>query len=212
MTKARRNAFIALLILGNVVLAGVATYQVLSYEHLSSQNASAQQDVLSKQQQAAQLRASISSLTAQNGEELTMIQALNLTANSLGQQIGLVNSYLTMQNVTTLVANKTITVWPAQTAPRGISPNMTLVLNFTAKYAGYLMIRSNVTTDAFVQVKILFPVCTQHAAICQTTMGSSISWYWSQIIPVLPGVVTVEVGSFAPISPQHAWISIQYIS
>ncbi len=212
MTRARRNAFIALLVLGNVVLAGVTAYQVLGYEHLSRQNASAQQDLLSMQQQLAQLRGSISSLTAQNGEELTTIQALNLTASSLGQQTGLVNAYLNMQNVTTLVANKTITVWPAQTAPRWISPNMTLVLNFTAKYAGYLMIRSNVTTDAFVQAKVLFPVCAQHTAICQTTLGSTISWYWSQIIPVLPGVVTVEVGGFAPISPQHAWISVQYIS
>jgi hypothetical protein len=212
MTRPRRNAIIAALLLVNVILVGIAAYEVTLNRQLSSQNAAAQQVALSLQQQIAMQKSTISTLTAQNSNELATIQALSLASNSIARQIELVNTYLNMQNVTTLVANKTITIWPVQSGTPYSAPHYTSILNFTAEYAGYLIIRSNVTTDAFVQVQILFPVCNQHTAICQTTFSPTINGYLPPLIPVLPGQVIIMVGSNAPISPQHAWVSVQYTS
>jgi len=195
-----------------LVLVAVVAYQVAGNEQLDSQNAGIQRDVASMQYRKVQLRSNISSMTTQNDGLLASIRALNITADSLEARIGLLDAYLNMQNTTTLVSNKIITVWPVIAGTPYSAPNMTLVLNFTAKYAGYLIIRSNVTTDAFVEVQSIFPLCNQHVAICQTSFSPSIGGYKPTLVPVLPGVVTVEVGSYAHITPQHAWISIDYIT
>ena len=212
MAKTHRNALIAVLLLANLVLVGVVAYQATGNQQLSSQSASLQRDVSSMQQEMAQLRSSISNTTAQNNDLSATIRTLNLTVSSMGAQSGLIDGYLNMQNFTTLISNKTITIWPVISEPPYQVPNMTLVLNFTAEYAGYLVIRSNVTTDAFVMVHTDFSGCNTLSAICVTTFSPSISGYFSEVLPVLPGVVSVQVGSNAPISPQQAWISIDYVT
>jgi len=212
MTRGRRNALIGVLLLGNLILIGVVAYQVANNEQLSSQNTSAQREVSSLQQEIALVKSNISSMTAQNNNLRTSISALNATVESMGAQSRLLQLSLEMQNSTILVSTKAITVWPVIPGTPYSGPNMTFVLNFTAKYAGYLIIRSNITTDAFVTVQTSFPACYTWLGICETFFSPTINGYLPPLVPVLPGVVTVEVGSNAPIAPQHAWISIEYVT
>jgi hypothetical protein len=208
-----RDALIVALILGNLILVSFVIYQATEDEKLGSQNAAIQQEVASMQFKMAQLMLNISGTKAQNAGLSASIRALNLTADSMKTQVGLLQAYLNMQNSTTLVSNRTIAVLPPIGAGLAISPDMTPVFNFTAEYAGYLIVSENVTGGAVISVNSYSTSRSCGQMLCETDFDPETSASMATfILPVLPGHVTVELGTFSGNSPQLASITIVYVT
>lgn len=203
------NILLAGLLLGNLILVSIVAYQIGQSAELKDRNSEIQANLTSLDGTVAQLRSNLSELTAQNSHLMASIQTLNLTANSLSMRTNSLQPYLNMENHTTLISNKTVVVWPYVVEGPYKSPNETLVLNFTAEYAGYLVIRSNVTGEVFVTVHSQFPNCDLGQVICETAFSPSIVSTRPTLVPILPGPVFVYLGSNVNFA-QVVSIAIEY--
>lgn len=204
---------IALLIL-IVLLGGLSAYQEVQNASISSTNGDLQARANNLQQNLSALSSQLSKPNLQHGELVVknaslanQVIVLNSSLLALAEKVGSLH-FLANRTVIGRDVDVDLGPWTSFST----APPETSVTNFTAEYAGYII----VTVEASGNVGELFLVagsspgiCAGDAFFCVTGSSPNILAGDSVLFPVLPGLNQVWLGNFSN-STVSASVTVEY--
>lgn len=177
--------------------------------NLTSMLASSAAQVSALQNAATTEMASITSLNAQVSTLQSQANALQSQVGTLQSQIAALQSQVgTLQSIAVL-SSSTVELSKSQVSESAGS--LKQISQFTANYAGYLLVTGNATTqNGYIAVDTVYPNQLQSQA------GQSVNFMWGAngnyvtIIPVLPGTVVAYLGNYDTSGTDKATVTLTY--
>lgn len=194
------NLFTVVLILLLLLLGGFSVYFGWQNNSLNASNSSLQSSATSLRGNLSALSTELSNFESQHAQLLSSNTSLANKVvelnSSLLSSTQILESLHSLSNRTVIVSNEAVRVGAGN---QSTSPPMASVVNFTAKYSGYVIVTvvANPNTgEMFLSVWSSPSACNGHRVFCSTGGSPNVFPGDSVLVPILAGHVQIDLGNY----------------